>query len=253
MRTRLWTLSVAIVALGVVGPASAGEQPDCKKLIEKAIKAQGGEAALTKYKAVTMKASGKFHGLGDALPITGEWSIQPPNQSRVSLEIKVNDQTFAVVRVVNGDKGWIKQLGKTEAMSKEVLAEEKERLYALSLLALVPLKDKAYTLAPVGEVKVGDRAAWGVRVSRKGHRDVNFFFDQKDGLLLKTETTIKDIENNSDTELTQEAIYGNYKDFDGLKRSTTVSIKRDGKLFVEVTFEEINPQETLDNSVFAEP
>jgi hypothetical protein len=253
MRTLLGTLSVIGLTLGVLGSASAGEQPDCKKLIEKAIKAQGGEAGLTKFKAITLKGSGKFYGLGEGVPFTGEWTFQPPKQSHVNIEITVNDMKFTMTRVVNGDKGWIRFMNKTEAMSKEVLAEEKERLYVNSISTLAPLLDKAFKLEPVGEVKVGDRPAWGVRVSSKGHRDVNFYFDKKDGLLLKTEFTVKDIENNSDTEINTEVFYSNYKDMDGAKRALSVTIKRDGKDFVEATFSEINPQEKVDDSVFAEP
>jgi len=53
---------------------------------------------------------------------------------------------------------------------------------------LAPLKDKAYTLAPIGEVKVEDRPALGLRVSRKGNRDINLYFDKKTYLRVKTNT-----------------------------------------------------------------
>src|SRR5260370_18135650 len=120
--------------------------------------------------------------------------MQRAGQSRVAMEGKVNDQTFRMVRVVNGDKGWIKlNDGETKEMSKEQLAEEREELYGKAVAALVPLKDKTYQLAALGESKVEGRDAVGVRVSRKGHRDVSLFFDKGNGLLAKTRTPVKDL------------------------------------------------------------
>jgi outer membrane lipoprotein-sorting protein len=244
----------AVGLLAGAGAGQSGEQPDVRAVIDKGIKAQGGEANLSKQKAVLLKGSGKYYGLGEGIPYTGEWALQPPGQFRVAIEGKVNDQTFRMMRVVNGDKGWIKlNDGETKTMSKEEVAEQREELYAHQVANLVPLRDKAYQLAPLGESKVDGRDAIGVRVSRKDHRDVSLFFDKASGLLVKTETVVKDVEGGGDKEMTQEVFQSDFKEIDGVKHAMKTVLKRDGKLFVEVEWSEIRPAEKLDDSIFARP
>ena len=48
------------------------------------------------------------------------------------------------------------------------------------------------TLAALGESKVGDRPALGVRISVKGRKDLRFFFDKESGLLVKSEHILDD-------------------------------------------------------------
>ena len=57
-------------------------------------------------------------------------------------------------------------------------------------LALMPqrLRDADFQLSPAGEVKVNDRPALGLRVSRKGWPDVNVYFDKESGLVVKAAT-----------------------------------------------------------------
>jgi hypothetical protein len=237
-----------------VRAGQSGDQPDVRAVIDRAIKAQGGEANMSKQKAAIMKGSGKYYGAGEGIPFTGEWAIQPLTQIRAAIEGKVNDQTFRMVRVVNGDKGWIKfNAEAVKEMTKEEVAEQREELHANWVANLVPLKDKAYQLAPLGESKVDGRDTVGVRVSRKGHRDVSLFFDKASGLLAKTETVVKDLEGGGDKEMTQEVFQSDFKEIDGVKHPMKTVLKRDAKLFVEVEWSEVRPAEKLDESIFARP
>jgi hypothetical protein len=247
-------ICVVGLLLGAVRAAqSGGEQADARAVIDRAIKAIGGEDNLSRFKAVNLKGAGTFYGLGEGIPYTGEWAIQEPAQVRVAIEGKVNDQTFRLVRVINGDKGWVKLSGdETKPMSKDEVAEEREGLYAGWVASLRPLKDKAFKLAPLGNVKVGEHDAVGVRVSHEGHRDVSLFFDKATHLVVKTETIVKDIQGGGN-EVTQESYPSDYKEFDGVKHATKGMIKRDGKRFVEVEWSEVHPAEKLDDGVFTMP
>ncbi len=221
----------AAVALALAGAARADEQADLKKVIDKAIKAAGGEEKLAKYKAETFKGKGKFYGMGDGVDYTGDWAIQRPDKMRV--EIKSGDFTFT--RVVNGGKVWVK-LGDSamQVEDKDQIAEAKENMYAEWVSSLVPLvKEKGFTLAALGDAKVDGKAAVGVRVSSKGHRDVNLFFDKDKGLLVKAEYVVKD-PMAGDKEQTQETLLSNYKEVSGVQKPMKVVINRDGKKYVEM-------------------
>ena len=114
------------------------------------------------------------------------------------------------------------------------------------------MKDKAYTLTPLGEVKVGDRPAVGVKVSSKGHRDVELYFDKDTNLLLKSQTRVKSREQEG-KEMDQESLYADYKDVDGAKVPMKVTMNREGKVYVESESTDVKPVDKLDDSTFGKP
>jgi hypothetical protein len=253
MRRILCGLCVlAGMTLAVGYTARAGDEAELKALIAKAVKARGADAA--KDRAVTMEGKGTFYGQGQGLPYTGKWEIQEPDKIRVAIAVDVGGNTFKMTRVVNGDKGWVKVNDEAaKEMEKDAIAEEQHGLYTGRVTNLnVLLKDKEFKFSPVGEVKVGERPAVGVRVSRAGQRDVTLFFDKQNHLLLKSATTVKDVEAGGQ-ELSQETVYGDYQDVGGAKRAMKAEIKRDGKRFVEVQWESFEPTERLDAAIFGKP
>ncbi len=236
-------VGVALLAGNVV----RADDADAKAVVEKAIKAHGGTEVLNKFPAVSLKTRGKFYGMGVAADYTAEAHYQVPERQRV--EVQSGD--FKFIQVINGDKGWVVVGGETRALNKEQLDVAREELYAAFVSRLAPLTGAGFKLSFLGNVKVGDREAVGVRVEHKGHGDVSLFFDKDSGLLLKTERRGKDLMGGG--EYTGEALYGDYKKVDGMQVAYKVTIKRDGKLYVESETTEVKPAEKLDDSVFAKP
>jgi hypothetical protein len=246
-------VSGAVLLLLAASTIQSGEEKDLRAVIAKAIEAKGSAKAEAKYVGMAMKNTGTFYGLGEGIPFTGDWLFQGKNKSRYNLEIKVMDQTLTMIQVVNGDKGWMKFNDEMKAMSPEELAEEKEELYAKWVTSLTPLNDKAFKLAALGEIKIGDKAATGVRVSHDKNRDINLYFDKTDGLLVKSEHPVRDVKGGGDREMTQETYYSHYKETMGSKFPTKVTIKRDGKQYVEAEVSEIRLLEMVDDAKFGKP
>ncbi|MGE3805072.1 MAG: hypothetical protein AB7K24_10410 [Gemmataceae bacterium] len=237
-------------ALGLLLVVSANFVPaqDADKtraVIDKALKAMGGEAKLEKFKAQTWKEKGTYYGMGDGLPYTGTYAIQWPYQFKMEI-------TDVFTTVLNGDKGWIKSMGETMEMTKEQVAEQRENQYAGWVTTLAPLKDKAYQLSLLKESKVGDRPAVGIKVAHKDHRDVSLFFDKESGLLIKSEFRTKSQEQGG-KEVLQEMYYSDYKEVEGIKIPSKIKILRDGKKFVEAENTDIKPMGKLPDSVFGKP
>src|SRR5262249_24840105 len=156
--------------------------------------------------------------------------------------------TQTVVR--NGDKVWINVNGQDVSGlldQKKLLAEVKEQVYAERVAGLLFLGENGYELSPLGEVKVEDRPAVGVRVSSKGHRDVNLYFDKAKGLLVKTEARSWDFTSNQ--EATDEKILLDYKEMDGYLQPTRLLVNRDGKRLMELDIEEIKHVDKFDEDV----
>src|SRR5205085_1488530 len=98
------TLSLACSLL--LAGAPAGEQADCRALLDQAIQAAGGEAKLARYQGVTLKARGKFH-MPEQVAFSGEWAFQAPDKTRV-VAVYEAEEKLKVTTVVAGNRGWSK-------------------------------------------------------------------------------------------------------------------------------------------------
>src|SRR5437899_309210 len=131
MRTGFsWMLS-AMLVLMVSTDLRADDPNGPRAVVDKAIQATGGEAKLSKLKAATWKGKGTIAIMGTELEFTGDWAQQAPDQARASVTVDAGGMIFKMVRVVNGDQGWMKQNDNdAQPMPDEFLAEEKRELIA---------------------------------------------------------------------------------------------------------------------------
>ncbi|HLN27672.1 MAG TPA: hypothetical protein VK395_08000 [Gemmataceae bacterium] len=248
MRSIMLLACVAGVVFGVAGVSRAEEQ--AQAVINKAIKARGSEEALSKYKAVTFKGKGVFYGFGDGIAYKIEAAEQLPNRHREVINADSQGNSIKRILVVNDDSGWLNLNDSLQELDKDKLDKEKAPLHANFVASLVPLKDKSYTLKYLGDSKQGDRLLVGVKVSSKGNKDVSLYFDKDTGLLVKA--AYKGY-NASGEEGNQEAIFSDYKEFDGLKEPTKITIKHNGDKYNEIETTELQHHEKLDDGVFAKP
>jgi hypothetical protein len=224
--------------------------PGIRGRLPAAPRAVGGEARLGKYRAAVWKFKGKDYSMGETA-FTGELAAHYPDRQRLTVRTVEDGKEEIEVTVVNKDKGWIKDEDGTKAMDAERLAEEKEQMYAQWISALLPLKDKTFSLAPLGEVKVDGRDAVGMTVTRKGHRQVNLFFDRKTTLLVKMEAPVKDEE--TDKQVWEHTYYREYQDVRGIQVPMRLEVKRDGKRYAEEEITAVELLETLHDGMFDKP
>src|SRR4051812_5104351 len=85
------------------GAARADERSDALAVIDKAVKAAGGEERLAKVKAATWKGKGKYFGVGGGVDLAGEWAIQGADRFRADLQMEYNEAKVLQLRVLNGD------------------------------------------------------------------------------------------------------------------------------------------------------
>jgi hypothetical protein len=248
-------LAAAVVGLvlGLVSPALA--QDEARAIVEKAIQARGGAEKLEKIKAYQGVSKGTLEVLGMNLSLTAQTAIQYPDRMKSVLEFEVMGQKFTVTQVLNKDKAWIQASAGGQVqdidVNEDLLKAFKEGVYAEGVGRLVPLlKDPSYTLSSLGEIKINDRPALGVKVSSKGHKDVNIYFDKATGLPSKVENTTI---NSELRECMQEVFLLEYKDYDGLKRPSKSIIHQDGKKLMELEVTEVKFLDKLDDSEFEKP
>lgn len=257
-------LAAAGFILGAADLSRAQAEGDIKPIIDKAMQNLGGKEKLAKFKTTTLKFKGTAPIQGKPASITGEAANQGLDQARYVSEVILEGEKHTTIQVINGDKGWIKSDGELQEMTKEMVADAKEDGYAnwiSSLFWVGSDQEKNLTLAPLGNHKIGQKEAVGVKVSSKGHRDVSLFFDKKTGLVIKTEMIVPDeqitivdgVPQVKRTTVKQETFLNEFTEVDGVPQPRKITIKRDGKPFVESEITEIKPQGKLDESFFAKP
>jgi hypothetical protein len=238
-----------ILAALTLAPAPSDDAAAARAIIDKAVKAVGGEAKLASAATYTQKVSGKFHGPAGVVAFTGDWAVSLPDRLRQATESESDGMKFRAVRVIDGDKGWLRVNDTLVELDKDALAAEREQLYAAWVASLLPLKDKEFVLTPLDKSQVGDRPAVGVKVTHKAHGPVSLFFDAEKGWLLKAEFSVK----RAGAEVVQEVLYDDYQDADGLKRPHKTTIRRDHKLLVEAEVTEFKPLAKPDPKLFQKP
>jgi len=115
---------------------------------------------------------------------------------------------------------------------------------------LVSLKGKGFKVQTAGEEKVGGKPAVGIKVTGPEGKDFTLYFDKESGLPVKQVAKVLDFMGN---EFTQETTYGDYKEFQGIKKATKIANKRNGTTFLEAKITEFKVLDKVDAKTFAEP
>lgn len=252
MSTIRFGAAVVCTLFAVVALGRADDADTIKMVLDKGIKALGGEEKIAKYPGLMLKGGGKFYDGGQAIPYTGTWYTQGMEKSRTTTAIDIKGMKLVEVTVVNGAKGWIKPAGEdTKDLDKEGLAEERENLYFNYVTSLVPLKGKDFKLTLIPETKINNKAAIGINVAQKGRRDVKLFFDKETGLPVKAERKVRDLEGKKDA--TEEVFFSDYKDVDGVKVAMKYVSKWDGKNRADAEMTDAKMFEKVDDKLFEKP
>lgn len=250
MRYVVLTAGLVVAAAGPVR-ADEADAKAARALVDKAVKAHGGQANLAKFPASVAKFKGTFHGQGTPIPMAGEITTFGPDKAKLDLEIDAGGMKIPVVNVVAGDKGWAKVGDNVVELNKDQMTEALEQGHGGWVSSLAPLSGKGFTLATAGELLVNDKPALGVKASYKGRRDVTLYFDKVTGRVVKVETTVKD--EGTGQEVTEEAFPSDYKEVQGTQQAMKFTTKRDGKLYLEGELSEITLADKIDAGVFVKP
>jgi outer membrane lipoprotein-sorting protein len=244
---------IKFVAVGILlaGSSWAPAQDDAKAILDKAVKAHGGLDKLAKVKAQQSKAKGSVESPVGLIEFTQESWFQHPDKFKEVSHATVMGQQIDATTVYNGKEGWINVMGQTMALEGPLLEAAKDGIDTIGLARLAFLGGKDYELTALGESKVNDRPVLGVKISRKGHKDVNLYFDKETNLLAKLEHRVKDPMGGA--EVGEERIIVDYQDVDGMKVAMKATINRDGKKFMDIEVTDIKFTDKLDDGTFEKP
>src|SRR6266403_4251681 len=119
MRKSLFLTVPAGVLFGLAVCAARAEEPQA--VIDKAIKAFGGEEKLAK-KAGQAKTKGTLEIAG-AVKFTQEVSFQLPDKFKETLDMEINGQKVNVITVYNGKEAWVSANGNAVPLNDKQVTE----------------------------------------------------------------------------------------------------------------------------------
>jgi hypothetical protein len=245
---RLCRLFLAVAPLlAVTGP---GRADDARAVVERAVKAHGGADKLTQLRQYRERTRGVvFPGEGKRA-FTLDTTIRLPDQFRSVLVADLGTARLEVIQVCEGSKGWVSDNGRVSEVSPQMLADYQDLVHVQRISALTPLlQDTSYQLTSLDNTKVQGKASVGVKVARKGRRDVKLYFDKDSGLLVKREYQFREMGNES----LREEFLSDYKAVEGVQRPHKFLIQHDGKKYAEAELVEWKPLSKVEDREFAKP
>lgn len=235
-------------ALALSTAAAGARAQDANAVVEKGIKALGGEEALSKIKAATWKTKTTITFNGNENQATTTTTVQGLDHFRQELDGEFNGNAFRAVTVLNGDKGSRSFGGNQQELDKDALANQKRTVYlTLIPMTLVQLKRKDFKLESAPDETVDGKPAAGVKVTGPDGKDFKLYFDKESGLPVRMVAKVAGFMGN---EFTQETTFSDYKDVAGVRKAMRIVSKRDGQPFMTQQITEFKLLDTVDPKTF---
>jgi hypothetical protein len=246
---------VALLAIGLVagfgGTVPADDAADAKAIVDKAIKALGGEEALGKAKIAYWKSKTTISFNGNDNEGESETTVQGLNHFRQVFTGEFGGNKFKGVTVVAGDTGKRKFGENATELKDEALAGQKRSIYLTMIpVTMLPLKDSAYKLEPIAEEKFEDKPVVGLKVTAPDKKDFKIYFDKESGLPVRVVAKVSGFQPGM--EFTQDTRFSDYKDTAGIKKAMKTVSKRDGEKFMTQTITEFKVLDKVEPKVFTE-
>jgi hypothetical protein len=246
LQPRAW-----IACLILCSSTSVFAQETPRTIIERAIKAHGGQDRLERVRADKIKLKGTLQLMGKTAPFVAETTVQLPAQVKNVIRVTAEGRAITVVHLINGDKALVTLDGQPQKIEPAALEEMRSTLQLERAIRLVPLlSDRTFDLTPLGESKINDRMVVGIKVTTKTRKALHLYFDKDSGLLVKTEHLLDD---GNGKEVRQEEYYSDFKDFGGYRRPTKFLAYREGKKIMEAELVEAKYFDKIDPSEFEKP
>jgi hypothetical protein len=242
----LGVAGVVALVCGVSGPMRAADAPDANAVIDKAIKAIGGEEKLAKAQGISSTSKGKFTFNGNENEVSLRWTAQGIDHSRREIEGGFGKGVI----VLAGNKGW-RQFGDNKNEMEEAGVAGAKRATYLTVIpvTILPLK-KDFKLESIGTQDIDGKPAVGIKATGSDGKEFNLYFDAATGLPARL---VAKVAGPQGTEFTMTTTFSDYKEMDGLQVATKVVNTRDGERFQDLQITEFKVLDQVDPKTFAEP
>jgi hypothetical protein len=220
--SRYFGMRVAAVFLCISSGAARASGDNAKVIVDRAIKALGGEEKLSRIEASSWTANGSIKEDGQVREVTAVLTFQGLN--RVRRDYRVG--RFRSRTILDGDTGW-QVSDRYRPMNALAVAREKRNIY-LQLIPtlLVPLKGAGFKYEAAGEEDVRGKPASILKITAPDGKDFTLSFDKETFLPVKQVARSKGGDGKERVEV---ATFSRYQDMGGLKKATLIEIEIDAQ------------------------
>jgi len=156
---------------------------DPAAILDRAIKAAGGEAALRRASVLKWRGRAAVHAGERRITLEGRWIVEPPDRAVVATWETDRGEASTRRLILLGSEGWMERGGERTPMTPEVVANERDQFYLYSVMRLLPLREPGVRLSATGPRSL--------RVEREGRPTVEMIFDGS-GRLDRMRTQVLD-------------------------------------------------------------
>jgi hypothetical protein len=247
-------------------PAKDGQE-EAEAILNKAMKAHGGDDKLSKLNTFVVKAREKTTISGvETQSIESITSHKFPDKMRTEYKAQAPRMKGVLegVEVFNGEHAWSFRKGETmELPNGHLIHFRRYPFHGFPVRLLPMLKGKDYKLTVGGDTKVEDRPATVIMASKAGAVDMKYLFDKDSGLLLKQEYLDTRSEDSGEPQranpddpkaMKVEVFYEEYKEAGRIKypsRTKTIHHENGATAVDEIT--EFKIVDKFDEKTFAKP
>ena len=216
-------------------------------VLDRAIKAAGGESRLKEYRALEWGGLGVVHIPNRDIVIRGWWKIQPPDSAVVATYDTARGANTMRWLIVAGPRGWLQRDTLFTPLPDDILAEEQHQYYLYSLLRLVPLKEKGVKLHSVFPDSMGNP---GFTVERAGRLPVTMYFDSAGRVMRMVTRFALPGPVAGDPQVLR--LYGSTES-EGVRWFRRMEILRAGKPYFDFEIDSLAVRRGIDDSLLAGP
>jgi hypothetical protein len=238
-----------IAALLVQPLRAADDAAKAQKLINRAIESMGGIEALNKTVNTIIDDKGTYYGMGEGVPYEGRYVYNFSNPGRYRMEI-----IGQFIMVTDKDKAWMSMMGMVIDQEGEGLELAMQGNLVNYAMSLIPLQkpNKTFKLSMTKAETIDGEKCRGIQIEHKKMPTITMHFSKKTGFIKNTKYKLKDAQQDF-KEVTEEAVFFEYKEFDGFMSSTKIIVHRDGKKFVDSYPQKVTYPDKLDENEFKRP
>lgn len=210
--------------------AGCAHVPESRQpLLDRAIDAAGGEAALGNAERLIWEGDAEVHVQGRDIALGVRSDIVP--LGRVRSESWLADKGSASLRILelDGRQGWATRNGKKEVLARNMAENEYEQFGTYGLMRLVSLRAAGVRTAEVGEDAMGLQ---GLRVNYPGLPEATLWFDGQARLKALTNTVGSP---DGGQRINQRFEFGGSVGANGIIWPREISISQNGKPFFDLT------------------
>jgi hypothetical protein len=239
-------LALAIVALA----PQLGRADDTVYNVEKAIRVTANsDLRLNRLATVVRVERGTFFAPTGEISTQRTAYLAPPDKIKYEAKLNRGGQAETMILARNGLRGWKSGGGPAEDLSVIEIDSLEGDASLWSLITLLPLKQKGVTLKALPAEKLNGKPAVGILITRPEKSDATIYFDADTGLPVKLTAKVRE----GPLEMGREVDLADYRDFDGIKLPTRITVSRAGRKIEEWTVQSYRFPDRFEDKVFQKP